>query len=126
MKTRNLMVAVLLTAGSFTMSSFAQDNIKALIQKCENMDDVEANIIRNKDGKKHSFRTSIELTLNYTPALEKELVDAFHKDEDKATRVMESKKGGKMTDMMYEFENGKVRYTFNTDNNKIQIMVIER
>ena len=125
MNTRNLMAAVLLMAGSFTMGSLAQENIKALVQKCENMDDVDANIVRSKGGGS-SIRNSTNLTLKYTPALEKELVDAFRKDEDKATRVIESKEGGKMTHMMYEFEDGKVRYGFNIEKNEIHIMLIER
>ena len=123
MNTRNLMVAVLLMAGSFTMGSFAQENIKALVQKCENMDDARVNIVRRK-GEENNQVT--HLMLNYTPALEKELFDAFRKDEDKATRVIESKEGGKMTNMMYEFEDGKVRYGFNIEKNEIHIMLIER
>ena len=123
MNTRNLMVAVLLMAGSFTMGSFAQENIKALVQKCENMDDARVDIVRRK-GEENNQVT--HLMLNYTPALEKELFDAFRKDEDKATRVIESKQGGKTINLLYEFEDGKVKYSFDIIGNNISITVIER
>ena len=150
MKTRNLMVAVLLTAGSFTMSSFAQENIKALIQKCENMDNVELNIVRNKgtsqgtqasslmssmllDSKEIGFisffrpgmvvRSITTVTLKSTPAFEKELVAAFHKDREKAIQEIEQKKDGKITHMHYQFENGD--YSFTVKNDTLRINAVE-
>jgi len=166
MKTGKLMmVAVILLAGSITMKSVAQDNIKALIKKCENMDVIDANIVRNKKSidksttfpsqsvvmnirsntdsisfftnnvrssitqpvtRTHTIirsqypRSIVNLTLKYTPELEKELVTAFRKDQENATREVEQKKDGKVTHMLYQFDDSEYSFTIKNDTISIQ------
>ena len=172
MKTRNLMMAaVILLAGSITMKSVAQENIKALIKKCENMDVIDANIVRNKNtptisrqtffthtnndsipsftitnkdsipvliykrGPSNSIsytitnpiarnsqapRSIVNLTLRYTPELEKELVATFRKDQDNAVREVEQKKDGKVTHMLYQFDDSEYSFTIKNDTISIQ------
>ena len=164
MKTRNLlMVAIILLAGSITMKSVAQENIKALIKKCENMDVIDANIVRNKKPNANSttlthffthtnsnsnslplftfnnVRTSttnpvtstrtlsaqsprsiVNLTLRYTHELEKELVAAFRKDQDNATSEIEQKRDGKVTHMLYQFDDSEYSFTIKNDTISIQ------
>jgi hypothetical protein len=202
MKARNLMIAVLLlTAGSFTMGSYAQENIKALIKKIENMDVIEADIFRNNDPNRKNIsiswlqlsqparearslttidgdtihlrdtvimaiatrarvtsgdekvitarpiprnqtlsyerignpvitnadrlraRAIINLTIKYTPALEKELVTAFHQDRATAIQEVEQKKQGKVTQMHYRFNDSQ--YSFSIKNDTISISAVE-
>ena len=166
MKTRNLMMAaVILLAGSITMKSVAQENIKSLIKKCENMDVIDANIVRNKKPNANSTslthfstltssktnanslpiftfnsvrdpsanpftntrtlsaqapRSIVNLTLKYTPELEKELVAAFRKDQDNAIREVEQKKEGKVTHMLYQFDDSEYSFTIKNDTISIQ------
>jgi len=145
MKTRNLMIAaVFLTAGSFTMESLAQENIKALFKKCENMDVIDANIVRNKSSNSNvisitysnpisdpsrtdtrntlnrSPQSIINMRLKYTPELEKELVAAFRKDQEKATQEVEQRKDGKVTRMLYQFDGSEYSFTIVNDTINIQ------
>jgi len=165
MKTKQLVTAlVCLLATNVTMNSFAQEHIKAQIKKCENMDVIDANIVRNKktnansdsdlnsnsnsssnsnlftlglrfnnDSIGHSFpsgsqiylsaQSIINITLKYTSELEKELVAAFRKDQEVAIREVEQKKDGKVTHMLYQFEDSE--YSFTIKNDTINIRATE-
>ena len=144
MKPRNLLIAVVLfMAGSLSSESFAQENIKALIKKCENMDVIDANIVRNKSagyttsssqttastsprisrGLTTSPRTIVNITLKYTPSLEKELVAAFRKDQEKSIHEVEQRKEGKVTHMLYRFDDSE--YSFTIKNDTINICATE-
>jgi len=147
MKARNLMItAVLVLAGSVTMESMAQENIKALIMKCENRDVIDMDIVRNKqpmrqnipqsniDSLRSQFAiiqqsmqssplTIINIKMKYTPALEKELVDAFRKDKEQATREVEQRREGKVTHMLYQFDDSE--YSFTIKNDTVTIRATE-
>ena len=162
MKTKNLVIAlVFLLAINVTMPSLAQENIKAMIKKCENMDLIDANIVRNKKPNEslnvqsfsnaqqamiqealdytngvslsgnlsnslrynQSAQSIIDLTLINTPQLEKELVAAFRKDQNAATREVEQIKSGKVTHMLYQFDDSE--YSFTIKNDTINIRAIE-
>jgi len=144
MKTRNVLIAiVLIVAGSLTMKPLAQENIKAMIKKCESMDVIDANIVRNKPITNYTTTTTrsgdtasvrrtlfpmaprsiVNITLKYTPALEKELVAAFRKDQDKANHEVEQIKGGKVSHMLYRFDDAE--YSFTIKNDTITINATE-
>ena len=139
MKTGNLVIAIVfLLAGSVTMKSLAQENIKALIKKFENMDVIDANIVRNKHSNRNTISYSnsrpniqsirspqsiINYTIKYTPELEKELVAAFRKDQEKAIREVEQRKEGKVTHMLYQFDDSE--YSFTVKNDTISIQATE-
>ena len=141
MKPRNLVIAtVLFMAGCFTGETFAQENIKTLIKKCENMDVIDADIIRSKAvtttsssqtstntsvtrSQSNTPRSIVNITLKYTPALEKELVAAFRKDQEKAIHEVEQKKDGKVSHMLYRFNDSE--YSFTIKNDTITIRATE-
>ena len=139
MKLRIFLIAVVLfTAGSFTMEALGQENIKAMIKKCETMDVIDANIVRHYPSNAqtssnrqatasssfiNSPRSIINITLKYTPELEREIVVAFRKDQEKVTREVEQRKEGKVTHMLYRFEDSE--YSFTIKNDTISIRATE-
>jgi len=123
MITRYLMIAiVLLSAGFFTTEVHAQENIKAMIKKCESMDEViEADIVRYNDPRiKKLSRSTILIKMLATPALEQQLEEAFRKDSAKATQAVEQKKDGKVSHMLYRFDSSTYSYTISNDTISIQ------
>ena len=187
MKTKNLVIAIaFLLAINVTTQCFAQENIKALIKRCESMDVIDMNIVRNKNPNATSSanvirsawqfvapdsaslvfyettsnipaietrklaelaanmvtvrvsqpdvltsssrnirspHTIIDITLLYTPKLEKELVAAFRKDQEESTHEGEQIKSGKVTHMLYLFDNSE--YSFTIKNDTINIRAYE-
>jgi len=135
MKTKNVVIIVVvwMTCG-LTMGSLGQENIKMVIKKCEKSGDlVDAEIIRNKE-RESNVKTSnperlkkpssiVNLTLRNSPSLEKELVDAFRKDQAKAISEVEQVKEGKILHMLYQFEDSQ--YSFRIEGNAIKIQATE-
>ena len=127
MKTKSLIVAaIFLVVGSFSMDMFAQDALKALVQKCENMENVNVNVVRsrNKETRKlERLVTSISFSDNQ--ALVNEFIAAFNKDKDMADQEIENRSGGKITNVFYIF--GDRSYSFSQDDDgSASITVIER
>ncbi|MDR0431105.1 MAG: DUF5024 domain-containing protein [Tannerellaceae bacterium] len=126
MKTKKLiMVAIILIAGSFSSELLAQETLKALVQKCENMENVDMSIIRKKNEKREVTRVTISINLNNNPALINEFIAAFEKDREMADREIENRKNGKMNDIYYTF--GDVSYSFSQAyDQSATITVIEK
>ena len=112
MKTKNLFVAMLLLImGSFSMKIVAQENLAAMVKKCETIESVDVNIVRQKNPqtkKTESVITSI--TIRSNPDLVGEFLVAFGKDERKANQTVERRQGGKTIPSFYQFDG--VSYTF--------------
>ncbi|MDR2919154.1 MAG: DUF5024 domain-containing protein [Tannerella sp.] len=117
MKTSQLIVVlVLLVAGCFSMDLSAQETLKALVKKCENMENVNVNIVRNKDKttrKVSKVITSISFSNN--EVLVKEILAAFNKDKDMADQEIENRSNGRVNNLFYRF--GSVSYSFSEDGN---------
>jgi len=123
MKKRHLLIAIiLLSAEICTMKVQAQENIKAMIKKCESMEEViEADIVRYNDPRiKKLSRSTILIKLITSPALEQQLEEAFRKDSAKATHAVEQKKDGKVSQMLYRFDASTYSYTISNDTISIQ------
>ncbi|MDL2265198.1 DUF5024 domain-containing protein [Parabacteroides sp. OttesenSCG-928-G07] len=105
MKTRHLFLAILLLfAGSMFTEMQAQSNIKALMKKCETMDNVDVTRIQNRTtGGKGTIITNIKFTNNRE--LLNEFIEALKKDDTEATYITESKVNGKMIPTFYRFKN---------------------
>jgi len=115
MKKSNGMIAVIFVLlGCFSMESNAQDAIKAVMKKCENMESMTVSTIRTK-GKNNltSTLTSFNFDASANPALVQEIIAAFQKDREKADKNMENKTGGKVTSAYYTF--GTSWYSYNYD-----------
>jgi hypothetical protein len=113
MKTKHVVTAILLLAGSLMSHLSAQETLKALVKKCETLDAVEMHIIKNRNKEtKELTRSVVTITIRNNEALVNEFIAAFKKDEDSATQVTERKQnGGKIVPFMYVFED--TQYSFN-------------
>ena len=124
MKKRILVVVIaLLITGSFSMEFFAQDKIKALMQKIEKMDDkdiFEADIVRKNNPTLRTKNFTMLIKLRFSPELEKLLIDAFHQDVEKANQVVEQKKDGKVLHFLYRFDTSSYSFTISNDTISIQ------
>ncbi|MDR0836536.1 MAG: DUF5024 domain-containing protein [Tannerella sp.] len=108
MKVKKIIVTgFLLIAGGFSMSVSAQENIKALIEKCKSMEAnrLEVNVVRkkNKETKKIE-REFVQISFEYNPALVKEFIVAFNKDKSAAIEEIERTKNG-LKSRIYHFDN---------------------
>lgn len=127
MKTNRLIAAViLLAAGSMTMHVSAQEAIKAIIKKCESMENVNMNTVRNKDSQtKKLTRSIVNINFSNNEALAKEVIAAFNKDREAADQEMENRQNGKVNNLMLKF--GDTRYSFSQGKEgHVSISVIER
>jgi predicted HicB family RNase H-like nuclease len=114
---------VLFFAGSFSMESFAQDKIKALMQQIEKMDDkdiLEADIVRKNNPTLRTKSYTMLIKLRFSPELEKQLVDTFQQDSEKANQVIEQKKDGKVLHFLYKFDHSTYSFTISSDTISIQ------
>ena len=103
--------AVLFFAGGLFANLIAQENIKAVMKKCERSNSVEMTYIINKDPETKKFQSSITtIKIKDDPNLIREFVAAFEKDKDNAYSVSGSIKNGVSTPASYKFSNGKDNY----------------
>lgn len=129
MKKRNAWIAgMLLLAGSFSFDLMAQESLDALIKKCETIETIDINIVRNKDPKtKTKTRSIVNITIpaRTNQTLIDEFVAAFKKEKDNTVREIENRKGGKVVNLHYQFE--KKVYTFNLgyDDGNAHVSIID-
>jgi site-specific DNA-adenine methylase len=96
-------MALLFIVSSFSMKLSAQENLNALVKKCETMESVFINVVRTKNPQtKKIEKEIISINICKNPTLINEFVAAFKKDEEKATKVIESKNGGRTISLLYE------------------------
>jgi poly(A) polymerase Pap1 len=112
MKTRNLIVvAILLLTGSLSADLFAQETLKALIKKCESMENVNVNVVRSKNKETRELEQEMtSISFRNNQALVNEFIAAFAKDKEMADQEIENKSNGKITNLFYRF--GDVSYSF--------------
>ena len=123
MKRNVLIVTLLFIVSSFSVKLAAQENIEALLKKCETMSSVDMTVIsRQNPETKKLERETVSLTICEDPKLVNEFISVFEKDKEKAIRVNENRKGGKIITLAYEFEN--VRYSISQTRNKEQCISI--
>jgi hypothetical protein len=126
MKTRSLIaVAILLLTGSLAADLSAQETLKALVKKCENMENVDINVVRKRDEKTRALeRTVTSIRINNNQALVNEFIAAFEKDKEMADQEIENKSNGKIKNIHYRF--GDASYSFSPGSNgSASITVIE-
>ena len=127
---RSALIATLVFFGYFTSALFAQESIKAVIQKCEQKKSVEMTYIINKDPETKKVLSNITtVKIKDDPALVKEFVSAFEKDKDKAYSVSGSIKNGVSTPSNYKFSSGKESYiscTMSVSNNNADASISYR
>lgn len=99
-----------LVISSFSVEIAAQENIAALIKKCETIDAVDMNVLRKKDTKTNEVQpVTTSITVRSNPVLSNEFLEAFKKDKEKASETVEQKREGnvflyyKFADTYYSF-----------------------
>jgi uncharacterized protein (DUF3084 family) len=106
MKTRNLIVTgFLLIAGGLSMSVSAQETIKALVEKCKTMENMDVNVLRSKNKEtKKVEKEVVSIRFKNNETLLKEFVAAFNKDKDAANQELEYTVNGSK-ELNYRFDN---------------------
>jgi len=118
MKRNVFIMALLFIMSSLTMELIAQENLNALVKKCETMSSVDMGFVRTKNSQTKKLETKIiNITINQNQALINEFLAAFKKDEENALNVIEDKKGGVVNHLHYKFNN--VTYTLSMGKKNI-------
>ncbi len=128
MKKKSLiLIAIMLIAGSISTEVFAQEAIKALVKKCENMQNVNINIVRsrNKDTKKLE-RVVKNISFSNDKILADEFIAAFEKDREMADKEIENMSNGKLDNLFYRFGNSSYSFSYDKEGGSVSITVIER
>ena len=125
MKSKNVVIVfIFLLMGSVSIELKAQETIKALLKKCENMDSVTVSVIREKDketGKITRDITNVSFKSASIPSLEKEFFAAFQKDEDKADKVSKNIANGKVTNMSFRYGDTTYNYTYSKVTDMVRV-----
>ncbi|MDH6534433.1 DUF5024 domain-containing protein [Parabacteroides sp. 52] len=126
MKTKHfLLIALLLITGSVCSEIYGQTHIKALVKKCETMDNVELSRVRDRDPAKNRQRTVTSIMFKNNEELLDLFIEAAKKDEADATQIIESKVNGKMVPSFYRFGNTSFSISQKKDGNAVSISFIE-
>ncbi|MDR3062002.1 MAG: DUF5024 domain-containing protein [Dysgonamonadaceae bacterium] len=119
MKLRNvLFITIILIVGCLSNDLMAQDALKAMIKKCESLDNVEMSVVRKKNKETLKVEQSITtITINVSnKALIDEFIAACEKDEPSAYEVIYSKKKGKVIPQFFRFKNVNFSFSYNNNN----------
>jgi hypothetical protein len=105
MKTKVLALAVVMALTSLVSTVSAQERIYALFKKCETMENVEMNVIRekNSEGKLAPSITTVRIRDN--EALVNEFLAAFKAEEPNITSIIENKRSGKLMPTLIKFDS---------------------
>jgi hypothetical protein len=117
MKTKKIwMMIMAFLIGTIGGSVNAQSHLKAVMKKCESIDNVDVNVVNNKDrktGKLSRRVTNIQFSSKENPKLLDEFLSAFNQDKDNADKVIENKQKGKMVPTYCLFIDGTTKISFN-------------
>ena len=119
MKRITWIITLFLFSSSFSTKLAAQENLNALVKKCENetMKGVYMEIIHTKNTLTKKFEPTItKINIEFNPTLINEFVKALQKDEEKAIQKIEKKTGKQLISLFYSFDNAD--YTFYYGENK--------
>lgn len=107
----------------------AQTNLNALMKRCESIDKVDVEVVSTRNTKTKKLEKSI-VTVTFSTldckGLNGEFLEAFKKDKEDASRVMESKVNGKLVPSCYIFTNGDTNtiYTYGSSGVTVSITSI--
>jgi Domain of unknown function (DUF5024) len=129
MKTKKIILAAfLLVAGAASTEVFAQEHLEALVKKCEKLDNVQMQVIYNRDPNTKKLEKTIKSINFQDEKLLNEFLDAFEKDKEKAYKMAEQKVNGRMQPSFYRFSDGKkdIGYYWNVSAaHNVSLSVIE-
>lgn len=127
---KTILLCVVLLVGCMTEGLKAQENLNALMKKCENMETIDMNVIYNKDRKTKKTEKIIKtVSFSNNPKLLDEFIAAFEKDKEAAYKIIDDKKSGKLLPSYYRFENGNNNISYSlsvTKSGNVTVSKIER
>lgn len=127
---KTILLCVILLLGGLTEGLKAQENLNALMKKCENMDTIDMNVIYNKNRETKKTEKIIKtVTFSNNQKLLDEFVVAFEKDKDAAYKIIDDKKSGKLLPSFYRFGSGKTDISYSlsvSKSGKVTVSKIER
>ena len=124
MKRNGFILMLLLFTGSFSTKLVAQQNLDALIKKCEAMSSIDISYSRTRNAKtKELEREIINYTIRDNPALINEFLTVFKKEEANAIQSSENKQGGRTKSLFYRFENATYSFSYTEEEKEAKIIV---
>jgi hypothetical protein len=111
MKTKVLALAAIIGLTSLVSTVSAQERIYALFKKCETMENVDMNVIREKNSEGKLAPSIITIRIRDNEALVNEFLAAFKAEEPNMTSIIENKRAGKLVPTMVKFED--ITFSFN-------------
>ena len=126
MKIKNVLaIAILLIIAGVNSDLMAQTTLKALVKKCESIENVEMNIARKKDRETLKIKQSITyIKIVSNKALVDEFIAAFEKDEPFAYEAIRSKEDGRMIPFHFKFKGVTFNFGY-TKPDEVSIHMIE-
>ena len=116
-KNRLICTVILIIAGGYLMNLSAQEALKAITLKCENIDGIDCSVVKNKDKATKEVKTVVgTFRFSNNESLKKEILAAFEKDKDMSDQESIQKRNGRTT-IVYHFGNS--RYTYVEEPNGI-------
>jgi len=103
----------------FSIKLVAQENLDALVKKCENetMKGVYMEVIYTKNAQTKKFEPTItKISIEFNPTLINEFLNALKKDEEKAVQKIEKKTGKRTISFFYSFENADYTFYYEGEN----------
>ncbi|MCL1932710.1 MAG: DUF5024 domain-containing protein [Candidatus Azobacteroides sp.] len=114
MKRNVEIMALLFLMSSFLMKLVAQENLDALVKKCEMMEGVYAEVIYTKNEQTKKFEPTItNISIENNPTLINEFLAALKKDEEKAFNKTETRVKGRTYSFFYRFDNANYTFYYN-------------
>lgn len=109
------LLAFILFVGIGTIQVYGQKNLENWVKKCENNESIDMTMISNKNPKtKKETKKVIQIKFKNNESLQKELINAFNRDKDNATRVSMERSNGMTRPGLCDFNMGdyEIRYVF--------------
>ena len=119
------MSSLVFLAGS-AASALAQENLLAMIKKCESMNDVDLTVMTQpKHWKERNNMTIVKFK---NPQLEKEFQTAFMKDKDNASNLNYMRENGKTNPQIITFlsDGRELRFIFGEENDKTVVSFFDK
>ena len=121
MKTNNWKKLLMATLwlGMCAVPAMAQKNIDKIVEELEKRDDVEINVVTNRDPETRKVTKCIKSLTFKDEKVLKRLIEAYNKDEEYTTKAIKNsniKAGKTELNYMYTFphKEGKYNYALNT------------
>lgn len=119
MKTKFLLATLLFAVFSMiTVNANAQQKLTEVTKKLETMDNVDVNIVQQRDKQTRKIGKVIKNYTVNTKALVDEILNAFAQDKKDALTMIDNKQAGRVIPSFYKFEEGgkEISYSLSVFN----------